>query len=842
MHWSNINKYMFEFYLLAAAMAQIIPEKNHNERRYFAIESPNSIDTILQNHPTWKYEHDVRGLENHYVFSEPLNITPNNLIKKSDYPLAEDIISFQDLPLQTHLVKRIPIPVPPIDSSMIPMKNAEDRLNIDDPNFEKQWHLFNPSYPGNDINMADVWYNNITGKGVVVAIVDDGVDYDNPDIKDNFSAEGSWDFNDNTNLPKPKLSDDYHGTRCAGEIAAIKGNNFCGVGVAYDAKVSGLRILSGPLTAEDEAASLIYGMGINDIYSCSWGPSDDGKHLQGPSVLVKKALIKGVNEGRDKKGSIYVFASGNGGHLGDNCNYDGYTNSIYSITIGAIDHKGLHPPYSESCSAVMAVTYSSGSGEYIHSTDIGDKCSDTHGGTSAAAPLAAGIYALLLEANPNLTWRDVQYLSILSSKEITNQDAKSQEGALGKRYSHVYGYGKIDTRKLIEMAQDWTNVKPQAWYFTSYKEVNDSTNDPNHIIESIIEVDSETLKNSNLERIEHVTITVDVETDIRGQVNIDLISPTGMISNLAVVRERDDSKEGFKNWTFMSVAHWGETGIGQWKLKVKTTVKDNTVKLKHWRLKFFGESIDPTITKPYDYYDDIYAEREAKLTPVSDITNPVSSEAPSFSSKTIIASSTSMTSSSIPSSTFTTLTNPDDDPSTPNKIPSPREAFHYLITIFAIGSILIILYFVVFFKSRRRIRRSRAENYEFDIIDTDSDYDSTLDSHVSNDREMSIDGGIADYDFDISDEDTHSNNNDILTDPSLNQQSKPIDNSASDSGVNQDINNVANAKPEQGSSEDNPFLSTSEVNQADIASNNDLGHNNNSDVDSSTHSTTNFIH
>ena len=107
---------------------------------------------------------------------------------------------------------------------------------------------------------------------------------------------------------------------------------------------------------------------------------------------------------------------------------------------------------------------------------------------------------------------------------------------------------------------------------------------------------------------------------------------------------------------------------------------------------------------------------------------------------------------------------------------------------------------------------------------------------------MSIDGGIADYDFDISDEDNHSNNNDILTDPNLYQQSKSIDNSASDSGVNQDINNVANTKPEQGSSEDNPFLSTSEVNQADIASNNDLGHNNNSDVDSSTHSTTNFIH
>lgn len=818
-------------------MTQIIPEKNHDERQYFAIESLNSVDSILHNHPTWRYEHDVRGLENHYVFSESLNLIPNNLKKRSDYSLSKDIISFQDLPLQRHLFKRVPIPAPPIDSSMIPMKNAEERLNIDDPSFEKQWHLFNPTYPGNDINMADVWYNNITGKGVVVAIVDDGVDYDNPDIKDNFSSEGSWDFNDNTNLPKPRLSDDYHGTRCAGEIAAVKGNKFCGVGVAYDAKVSGLRILSGPLTAEDEAASLIYGMGINDIYSCSWGPSDDGKHLQGPSVLVKKALIKGVNEGRNKKGSIYVFASGNGGHLGDNCNYDGYTNSIYSITIGAIDHKGLHPPYSESCSAVMAVTYSSGSGEYIHSTDIGDKCSDTHGGTSAAAPLAAGIYALLLEANPNLTWRDVQYLSILSSKEVTNQDANSQEGALGKRYSHVYGYGKLDTKNLIDMARNWKNVKPQAWYFTDYKEVNDSTNDPTKILESVIEVDSEALKNSNLERIEHVTITVDVETDIRGQVNIDLVSPTGMISNLAVIRERDNSNEGFKNWTFMSVAHWGETGIGQWKIIVKTTVNDNSVKLKRWRLKFFGESIDPSITKPYDYYDDIYAEKESNLTPISEIANPVSSKVSSLSSITtttptselmLISQSVTVTSSP----TFTTFKDLDDDPSTPNKIPSPREALHYLVTIFAVGSILIILYFVLFFKTRRRIRRSRAENYEFDIIDTDSDYDSTLNSPMANDHEIAIDGDIADYDFDIPDEDDYVNNNTVSANSNLNQQLNIMDNPMSGAKVDEHIDTTANNEYGQGSSEENPFLSPSEINPSNSSSNIDSHNNNSSDNES----------
>jgi kexin len=87
--------------------------------------------------------------------------------------------------------------------------------------------------------------------------------------------------------------------------------------------------------------------------------------MEAPGVLIKKAILKGINEGRSGLGSIFVFASGNGAAAGDNCNFDGYTNSIYSITVGAIDRKGNHPYYSEHCSAQMVVTYSSGSGDAI---------------------------------------------------------------------------------------------------------------------------------------------------------------------------------------------------------------------------------------------------------------------------------------------------------------------------------------------------------------------------------------------------------------------------------------------------------------------------------------------
>ena len=109
---------------------------------------------------------------------------------------------------------------------------------------------------------------------------------------------------------------------------------------------------------------------INDIYSSSWGPLDDGASLDGPGTLAKKALLAGVSRGRKGKGSIYVFASGNGGESEDNCNFDSYANSVYTVSIGAITHEDQFPSYGEQCSAHLAVTYSGGKGKGIVSFQI----------------------------------------------------------------------------------------------------------------------------------------------------------------------------------------------------------------------------------------------------------------------------------------------------------------------------------------------------------------------------------------------------------------------------------------------------------------------------------------
>ncbi|KAH3901542.1 kexin KEX2 SCDLUD_003039 [Saccharomycodes ludwigii] len=782
-----------------------VPPKNHTEKRYFAIETWEDIPTIEKLYPDWTFEHEVRGLEDHYVFSKSISF-PN---KRNNIDINSDkniIFSFHDLPPK-NLEKRAPVPV---DTTLLlgNPKEAQEKLvdicqelEIKDPAFPSQWHLLNTQYPTHDLNVTDVWLQNITGKGVVTAIVDDGLDYESPDLKDNFCEEGSWDFNANTKLPKPTLDDDYHGTRCAGEIAAVK-NVFCGVGVAYDSKVSGIRILSGQITTEDEAASLVYGLDVNDIYSCSWGPTDNGKEMLAPDELVKKSFIKGVSEGRNKKGAIYVFASGNGAMFDDNCNYDGYTNSIFSITVGAIDHKGLHPPYSESCSAVLVVTYSSGSGEYIHSTDFKDGCSDRHGGTSAAAPLAAGVYALVLEANPDLTWRDVQYLTILSSVEVDNKDAEWQEtgSTLGKRYSHKYGYGKLDAYRIVEMAKNWQNVNPQTWVELPKVDLNgeSKTNATDEVLESSIVVGKDMLQTENLKRIEHVTVTVNINSDIRGKTVIDLISPDGTVSHLGVVRRLDRSTTGFPNWTFMSVAHWGESGAGEWKLQVRTADADNNVELKDWQLKFYGESIDPEKTMPLKYKEDkdvsssIAPDTSSTLTISSSlttspgtVTSDTTEEENSSTETTEIESSTPTPETTpTPEATPTPETTPVNDGSQeeaeqPEKIEDPDSANidtggqhsqnigpekHYFLFLFFLGFLLLLIYYIIFAKTKKKIKRRRAEAYEFDIIDSDSDYDSSVDQSESLTgmaAAQSVDD-LENFDFDLSDEELLHNSSPVI--------------------------------------------------------------------------------
>lgn len=479
-----------------------------------------------------------------------------------------DLVKYsQKQALHEPLQKRIPPPTPagfyPVPArrqadanAVIRQQAVMQQLGISDPIFQDQWHLFNSVQLGHDVNVTDVWLSGVTGKNATVAIVDDGLDMYSNDLKPNYYAEGSWDFNDQTFEPKPRLSDDKHGTRCAGEVSAAK-NDVCGVGVAYDSRIAGIRILSKLISDADEAIAMNYDYQHNQIYSCSWGPPDDGRTMDAPGLLIKAAMLNGIQNGRAGRGSIYVFASGNGAAQDDNCNFDGYTNSIYSITVGAIDRNGVHPYYSEKCSAQLVVTYSSGSTDAIHTTDVGENaCYSGHGGTSAAAPLAAGIFALALEIRPDLSWRDMQYIAIESAVPVDLDTVEWQDTTMGKKFSHTFGYGKVDSWKLVEVAKTWKNVKPQSWFFSPWIHIRAAIPQGTAGLTSTFEVTADMLKQANLENVEHVTVTMNVEHERRGDISVDLISPDGITSHIATNRKNDASKDGYDDWTFMSVAHW----------------------------------------------------------------------------------------------------------------------------------------------------------------------------------------------------------------------------------------------------------------------------------------------
>ncbi|KAI9261412.1 peptidase S8/S53 domain-containing protein [Phascolomyces articulosus] len=582
-----------------------------------------------------QYEGMVGELKSYFMMSIPKNnLNKRNLNNNNDDPVVAafqarkqfnkrddenqrlwDRVHRLDPQIPRQRTKRAALPREPpfteISQGQAIMEDAQRVLEIQDPGFPRQWHLVNQETLGNDINVTDVWKQGITGNGTIVAILDDGLDYESGDLAENFYAAGSYDFNDHEDLPKPKLFDDTHGTRCAGQIAAQK-NDVCGIGIAYNSRVSGIRILSGEITDVDEASALNYKYQENDIFSCSWGPPDNGETMEAPDGILAEAFINGIENGRGGKGSIYVFATGNGAISGDNCNFDGYTNSIYTITVGAIDHNNAHPPYSESCSAQMVVTYSSGGGQYIYTTGVGKNvCSDHHGGTSAAAPTAAGVFALVLSVRPELTWRDLQHLCVQTAVPVSTDDDDWKELPSGRLYNHKYGYGKLDAHKIVEAAKTFELVNKQTHLELPVVDpkhekiaIPDTSKDDKKkrkALESKVQVTEDMVKGAGLLRLEHVTATVNIEHQRRGDIVINLQSPNDVVSELATMRPADKSPDGIVDWKFMTVKHWEENPVGEWTLLVYDVSHPETNgSFFNWTLTLFGE-MDPNFTDEPNY-------------------------------------------------------------------------------------------------------------------------------------------------------------------------------------------------------------------------------------------------
>lgn len=177
---------------------------------------------------------------------------------------------------------------------------------------------------------------------------------------------------------------------------------------------------------------------------------------------------------------MIVFAAGNGGIQEDHCGADGYASHYNVISIGTINHLGQTTYFDERCASTMAVTYTGGphkpySNEKILpiavvTSDVQNKCKTDFYGTSGAAPVAAGIFALALEANPELTYRDLMHI-IAQTSRIPNLEETNDWFINGAGYhvSHKFGFGTLDAGQMVAAAQNWTNVPSRSECYYEHK-------------------------------------------------------------------------------------------------------------------------------------------------------------------------------------------------------------------------------------------------------------------------------------------------------------------------------------------------------------------------------------
>ncbi|XP_054943842.1 proprotein convertase subtilisin/kexin type 6 isoform X6 [Physeter macrocephalus] len=457
------------------------------------------------------------------------------------------------------------------------VRSDPQALYFNDPIWSNMWYMHcgdKNSRCRSEMNVQAAWKRGYTGKNVVVTILDDGIERNHPDLAPNYDSYASYDVNGNDYDPSPRYdasNENKHGTRCAGEVAASANNSYCIVGIAYNAKIGGIRMLDGDVTDVVEAKSLGIRPNYIDIYSASWGPDDDGKTVDGPGRLARQAFEYGIKKGRQGLGSIFVWASGNGGREGDHCSCDGYTNSIYTISVSSTTENGYKPWYLEECASTLATTYSSGAfyERKIVTTDLRQRCTDGHTGTSVSAPMVAGIIALALEANSQLTWRDVQHLLVKTSRPAHLKANDWKVNGAGHKVSHLYGFGLVDADALVMEAKKWTAVPLQH----SCVAVTDKRPRSIPVVQTLRTSALTTAcadhSDQRVGYLEHVVARITISHPRRGDLQIHLISPSGTKSQLLAKRLLDHSNEGFTNWEFMTVHCWGEKAEGEWTLEIQ---------------------------------------------------------------------------------------------------------------------------------------------------------------------------------------------------------------------------------------------------------------------------------
>ncbi|XP_060580578.1 neuroendocrine convertase 2-like, partial [Ruditapes philippinarum] len=497
-------------------------------------------------------------------------------------------------------------------------------------------------YYGMDIQEA--WSLGYTGLGVNVAIVDIGVDVDHPDLKRNIDLNLSYSFVDkNYSFVSPDRFRDYmeteevtsHGTMAAGLIGAEFGNLICSAGVAFNGKLAALKVFQinkhyislaikegFPFSIVNVPSALEYKRQDIDIYSCSFNLHNKYKSA---TPEMKTALQEGVLKGRGGKGSIFVFSAGNKKGPVYDCNMEALANSIYTITISSVGKDGSIPSYAIPCATTLASTYGEFNtlrGPKTLETTSHDGMCDYFKGTSASTTLASGIIALTLQANPKLTWRDVQHIIVLSSSherlEHTGRVGRLMKNAAGLQYTSFFGFGLMNATAMALLAEKWSTVPPQI-QTTVYETKRENRLLHQDAIAVTVQVGPCEKSEQSVTFLEHVQVELKYDKQFEALLDILLCSPSNSCS-LLLNRKAYDGKHDYKTnsyhgkryWNYTSVHFWGENPTGHWVLIVhKSNHLDHELfKLQRVALTLYGTSHNPS-ERFYNvhYYDNNLKEQ-----------------------------------------------------------------------------------------------------------------------------------------------------------------------------------------------------------------------------------------
>ena len=500
-----------------------------------------------------------------------------------------------------------------------------------DPLLERQWHLLNTGQsggvPGMDIGLQGV---RETGRGVLMAFVDGAVQLSHPDLVANvFTLNGRLPALDPSPPPAPPSAtynpnagqwDDAHGTAVVGIAVASANNSLGGRGVAPESKFVAYNGVVTGLVASALRSAIDIGA---DIVNNSWGSLDSSSgqsSYQSSDPAWREAMTLALGQGRQGRGTVVVFAAGNGG-LDEDSNRDGYVNHPGVLAVGTVDHRGRPSSYAEPGANVlisapsMSLLRRTDAGADIWTTDIagprglaaGSLSENADyaafaGGSSAAAPMVSGVVALMLEVNPSLGWRDVRWLLARSARPADLTPEQAEPSVMNAQGFHPrVGFGRVHAGDAVSAARNFAGLSAERRCDSGLQSVDQAIGDspaPTLITTTRFE-------GCDLKIVESVQLTLEVDHAYVADLDVVLISPSGTRSQLAKPHSCPANVSGpcgdlSRGWTFHSVRHMGESlrgsvqnaSLGQlqqgWQIQLKDAQAGDTGRWRTWRLVITG--------------------------------------------------------------------------------------------------------------------------------------------------------------------------------------------------------------------------------------------------------------